>query len=162
MKKVLTTLAVLIMIASISISLKPVIAQELQYEHTEANSRLSSLEKIQKAYDTGKIDYEDYLLLKYYAIFKPEKLPNEYKQTMSVTPTKSATPLILKIRENWNKLSPRIQEQLSFVFKRPTDVGGGPDNRQHILPQLYYNPGGHFVIHWTNGSDGGLAADASH
>jgi hypothetical protein len=160
MKKALTLTIVAISIMVLSICSASVMAQESQDNLTETNPQLSSLEKLQAAYNAKEIDYEDYLLSKYYAIFKQEKLPDQYKSMVPVTPIKCATPLISEIKENWSKLSPRTQEQLSFTFKRPTDVNGGIDNQQHVLPKLYTSPGGNFVIHWTNGTDGGLAVDA--
>jgi len=150
----------LIIIALIALFSVPVTAQDFQDDLSEANNQLSSLGKVQAAYTAGEIDYEEYLLLKYYAIFKPEKLPERYKSVISLPPIKSATPLILEIRKNWTKLSPRTQSELEWVFKRPVDPSGGWDNNQHPLPQLYTSPSGRFVIHWTNGTDGGLVTDA--
>jgi hypothetical protein len=72
---------------------------------------------------------------------------------------RSATPIILEIREKWNTLSAGLKKKLEFIFARPTDSGGDwPDYTQHILPQLYNTT--HFVLHWTNGSDGGDPIDA--
>lgn len=158
MKKVLTIMVMSIMILSTCSA--SVIAQKSQDDFLEANHQLSSLETVQLAYNVKEIDYDECLLLKYYAIYKPEKLPEQYKSAVPVSSIKSATPLILEIRENWDRLSLKTQGQLSFAFKRPTEVNGGIDNNQHILPKLYTSPEGNFTLHWTNGTDGGLAADA--
>ncbi len=52
------------------------------------------------------------------------------------------------------------QKDVTGVPLRPTDAGGGIDGLQHTLPQLYNSIGGNFVMHWTNGADGGDASDA--
>ena len=110
-------------------------------------------------YDPKETDCEEYLLMKYYEIFRPEKLPEQHKSLESF-PTMSATALISEIRENWNKLSSQARGELGWTLQRPVDASGGWDSNQHLLPKLYTSPDGNFVIHWTNGSDGGLAVDA--
>jgi len=94
-------------------------------------------------------------------VFDPQKLVGT-RYALSIEEAKllrkCGTPIILEIREIWNKLSPKTKDQLKWVFLRPTDPGGGTDGNQHLLPQLYGTE--HFLIHWTNGADGGLAEDA--
>ena len=49
-----------------------------------------------------------------------------------------------------------LSESMSGL--RPTDSSGGVDNKQHLLPKLHQTT--HFVIHFTNGTDGGNPIDA--
>lgn len=107
---------------------------------------------------------EQFLLENYYLLFSPEKLsPMKYAEHATckkIQPFLSATTLISEIKHSWNELSPETQAELRWVFMRPAEPGGGWDNQQHLLPQLYTSPSGKFVIHWTNGTDGGLPEDA--
>jgi len=117
------------------------------------------MEKIQTNYDAGKITFDEYILYKTWAVFSPSKLPSEYQ--ISIEESKyevCGTPIILEIQQNWNKLSPDTQTQLEWVWDRPVEPGGGWDGNQHLLPSLYGTT--HFMIHYTNGTDGGDAADA--
>lgn len=95
------------------------------------------LEKIQTDHETGKITIDEYILYKTWAVFDPEKLVGT-KYALSIEEAKllrkCGTPIILEIREIWNKLSPKTKAQLKWVFLRPTDPGGGIDGNQHSLP----------------------------
>ena len=119
------------------------------------------LERIQTDREARRITVDEYILYKTWAVFDPQKLVGT-RYALSAEETKllrkCGTPIILEIREIWNKLSPKTKAQLKWVFLRPTDPGGGTDGNQHLLPQLYGTE--HFLIHWTNGADGGLAEDA--
>ena len=112
----------------------------------------------------GKTPDEQFLLEYYHLLFSPERLSpmkyDEHATCKKIQPLLSATTLILEIKHSWNELSPETQAELGWVFLRPTEPGGGWDKRQHLLPQLYTSPSGKFVIHWTNGTDGGLPEDA--
>jgi len=70
---------------------------------------------------------------------------------------RDATVILLETWKNKYDVALKNQE-LPLLFKRPTDPTGGIDDNQHLLPQLYNTT--HFVLHWTNGSDGGLSVDA--
>jgi hypothetical protein len=75
------------------------------------------------------------------------------KPTLSEVESRSGTPIILE------RLNEARRNGLDLVFARPTDPDGDwPDYTQHLLPQLYNTT--HFVLHWTNGSDGGDFLDA--
>jgi len=69
---------------------------------------------------------------------------------------KCGTMMILKNRA---KLISEINSQLAVASNsRPTDPGGGIDGERHLLPKLYNTT--NFVLHWTNGTDGGNPEDA--
>jgi hypothetical protein len=121
----------------------------------------SRSDKLERDFESGQIGVSQYLLYKAWRVFDPGKVPEEYALPSEETQLygRSATMIIDEIRENWKNLNPETQNELEFVFKRPTDVGGGrDDNRTHLLPKLYNTT--NFVIHWTNGTDGGASADA--
>ncbi len=125
------------------------------------DAKQASLDNLEVDYESGIIDISQYLLYKAWRVFDPSKLPLEY----ALSPfearlyRKSGTTVIQEIRENWNNLDPETQSQLGFVFKRPTDIGGAADDqKRHLLPELYNTT--NFVMHWTNGTDGGASADA--
>ena len=65
---------------------------------------------------------------------------------------------VLDIKNSWNTMSTVQRAESEWVFNRPTDTGGGIDNQRHLLPKLTNTA--NFAIHWTNGTDGGSAADA--
>lgn len=115
-------------------------------------------ERLRADYKAKKITIDEYTLYLARATFKPEKLKNtayELAPEEAKIRLKDATPVIQEITTNWKSLSNSTQEELKWVFFRPTDAVSG---EQHILPQLFEST--NFVIHWTNGSDGGLASDA--
>jgi len=73
---------------------------------------------------------------------------------------KCGTMKILTEREKQNNpaLEIRIESNPVYIYPRPTNPGGGVDNAQHLLPKLYNTS--NFMIHWTNGTDGGNTTDA--
>lgn len=72
---------------------------------------------------------------------------------------KCGTPMLLEVRENCKSLTLETGSKLGIFFGRPTNPGGDfPDYTQHLLPQLYNTT--NFVLHWTNGTDGGNVTDA--
>lgn len=118
-------------------------------------------DKLEVDYESGRICLDEYLLYKAWRVFDPGKVPEEYALPSEETQLygRSATMVIQEIGENWKNLNPETQNELEFVFKRPTDVSGGADDqKKHLLPELYNTT--NFVIHWTNGTDGGAIADA--
>jgi hypothetical protein len=66
--------------------------------------------------------------------------------------------LLERLNLQRHQLRSGVQSESQTVSSRPTDHGGGIDGNQHILPKLYNTT--HFVIHWTNGTDGGSSTDA--
>lgn len=81
------------------------VAQEIYTEQS-----YSTVDLINRAYQNGEIDYDERVLYIVYSIYTPEALPEEY---LSDVPVKSATPLILEIQRNWDRLSPETQEKIS-------------------------------------------------
>jgi hypothetical protein len=83
-------------------------------------------------------------------------------QVQSISPesdSKCGTMMILEsLNRNQKMLGVETQSESTVTSLRPTDPGGGIDNEQHLLPQLYNST--HFVLHWTNGTDGGSSVDA--
>jgi hypothetical protein len=104
------------------------------------NNRVKdSLTLIEKAYKKRKISKKRYLLLKADAIFKPEKLPKEFR---NINEDKSdrefqkvnITAFINEIGNEWEHLDSDTQRQLGPLLLRPTD---NPDNV--ILDKKTYN-----------------------
>jgi len=79
------------------------------FEDGEAE-QLSSVELINRDYEQEAIDYDTRALYLTYSIYEPEALPPEYQSNV---PIKSATPIILEIQRNWDRLSPATQERIS-------------------------------------------------
>ena len=70
----------------------------------------TSVQLINRAYEQEAIDYDTRALYLTYSIYEPEALPPEYQSNV---PIKSATPIILEIQRNWDRLSPATQEEIS-------------------------------------------------
>lgn len=87
---------------------------------------------------------------------KPEK--NLSLMTENPGIQKCGTMKVLKEKEAKIKAAFETKATSTFILERPTDVDGGIDDKQHILPQLYNTA--HFVLHGTNGTDGGSPIDA--
>ena len=71
---------------------------------------LTCAELINRAYEQNIIDFDMRALYLTYSIFNLEALPLEYQ---SDVPMKDATPIILEIQRNWDRLSPATQEKIS-------------------------------------------------
>ncbi len=79
-------------------------------EAEQDSVQLSSVELINRDYEQEAIDYDTRALYLTYSIYEPEALPPEYQSNV---PIKSATPIILEIQRNWDRLSPVTQERIS-------------------------------------------------
>jgi hypothetical protein len=82
----------------------------------DKETKQNSVELINNAYERKVIDYDMRALYLTYSIFKPEALPREYR---SDVPMKDATPIILEIQRNWDKLSLETQEKISQYIQPP-------------------------------------------
>lgn len=115
--------------------------------------RPSSVILIAEAYQKGEIDYSTSVLYKVYSIFDPQKLPAEYQST---TPGKSATPILLEVKRNWQSLRPQIQDKLAPYLRIPMDkvTSFPPPFLRPILsgPESTYETT-HFQIHYTTTGD---------
>ncbi len=70
----------------------------------------TSLQLINRAYEQNTIDFDTRALYLTYSIYDAEALPPEYQSNV---PMKDATPIILEIQRNWDKLSPTTREEIS-------------------------------------------------
>jgi len=94
----------------------------------EVETTQTSVELINKAYEQDTIDFDTRALYLTYSIYEPEALPPEYQSNV---PMKSATPIILEIQRNWDRLSPETQERIS-QYIQPLKKGGL--NLKHMDP----------------------------
>ena len=83
-------------------------------EAEQDSVQLSSVELINRDYEQEAIDYDTRALYLTYSIYEPEALPPEYQSNV---PIKSATPIILEIQRNWDRLSPVTQERISQYIR---------------------------------------------
>jgi len=70
----------------------------------------TSVQLINRAYEQNIIDFDTRALYLTYSIYDAEALPPEYQSNV---PMKDATPIILEIQRNWDKLSPATREEIS-------------------------------------------------
>jgi hypothetical protein len=70
----------------------------------------SSAELIKAACARGEINYDEQMLYLVYSVFEPELLPLEYQ---SDVPHKDATPIILEVKRNWDRLGPDTRDKIS-------------------------------------------------
>jgi len=82
-------------------------------------TRQTSIQLINRAYEQNSIDFDTQALYLTYSIHNPEALPPEYQSNV---PMKDATPIILEIQRNWDKLSPATQEEIS-QYIQPLEKG---------------------------------------
>ncbi|MBI5408088.1 MAG: hypothetical protein HZA14_01830 [Nitrospirae bacterium] len=101
-----------------------------------------SVRLLQRAYESGELNYQTALNYKVDAVFNKKKLPGAYQ---SDTPIKSATRVILEARQN----SSLLYKENEFVLFRPTDQGDEDYYGTGIAVWTYDSPGGHFKIHYT-------------
>lgn len=105
---------------------------------------------IQKAYDTGELDYQTALNYKLYAIFKRNRLPKVFQ---SDAPIKSATAVIMEAINH----SDLLFKDNEFILYRPTDTNDSDYYGDGITVLTYDSPGGHFKIHYTEDNTNGDA-----
>jgi len=115
-----------------------------------ASAKENSVKLIQKALESGEIDYRTALNYKLYAIFNRNRLPGIYQ---SDSPIKSATPVILDAKDNQHLL---FQEN-RFILYRPTDPNDPDYYGNGITVLTYDSSGGHFRIHYTEDNTRGDA-----
>ena len=102
-------------------------------------AEISSIQKIQKAFKESMIDYETSLVYKLKSVLRPSEVPKRF-MTCSGRPIRSATMLIVEVRENWDKLSKHAQDELSKILSRPSDL---------LLPDTFPSASGNFLLHYT-------------
>lgn len=126
----------------------------------ESNAQATVLDEINRDYRSNLLTLDQYILKKAQAVFSPEKPLRKHRGLSPGHPIyrKCGTPIILEIRRVWKQLRKSTQDQLKWIFLRPTDTGGGYDNETHTLPTLWETE--HFTFHYTTGSDGGSDSDA--
>lgn len=73
-------------------------------------TKQTSVQLINRAYEQNFIGFDTRALYLTYSIYEPGALPPEYQSNV---PMKDATPIILEIQRNWDKLSPATQEEIS-------------------------------------------------
>jgi subtilisin-like proprotein convertase family protein len=113
-------------------------------------SRNPALNLIQQDYESGKINYEEALLQKFYLAFNKSK--SLYKTSASVFPQKCGTELIREFRSNTYKLSAsavaEIEEFLNAPFRITAET------------KTYISPSGKFELTYeTSGTNAVPSAD---
>jgi hypothetical protein len=116
---------------------------------TQSEEPISAIGKIQADYKAQKITIDEYILYKAWAVFKPEKLSGT-KYAVSKEEAnfrRCGTPIILEIKENWNKLSPETQGTLRCnILLRPDDASGCEGNIDPLAQSIV---SAHFKVHYT-------------
>jgi hypothetical protein len=103
----------------------------------------STLDLIDQAYRIGEIDYETNLIYRVKTIKHPEQIPQKYRAVGEKIIAKDATPILIEVRQNWEKLSVSAQNEISALLARPGNA------------YSYVSPDGNFRIHYD--STGGNA-----
>jgi hypothetical protein len=108
-----------------------------------------TVELIEDAYKNGEIDYETNLIYKVQTIRHPENIPAKYRAKVERI-QKSATPILLEVRNSWTGLSPQTQATLKTLLARP------------VRAFSYDSPEGHYKIHYdTTGTNAVPTTDAN-
>lgn len=97
--------------------------------------------RIESDYDAGSISFDDWALLTATAIRKPEALPARYAVSAKADETvvatgREATMALVKISNNWSRLSPEAQLLVAAVLTRWSTAF------------TFDTPGGFFKIHY--------------
>jgi hypothetical protein len=144
MKRIPRVIAVVVLLTAIL----PLSTSMVSPSNTET-PRPPSVVLIAAAYRKGEIDYSTSVLYKVYSLFDPHKLPAEYQST---TPGKSATPILLEVKRNWELLGSQTQDTLAPYLRIPMDkvTSFPPPSLRPILsgPESTYETT-HFQIHYT-------------
>jgi len=82
---------------------------------------------------------------------------SEENQTQLATNNCGTIKILGNLEKNQKALNSKFQGFISQALSESM-LGSRPtDNNQHLLPKLYNTS--HFVLHWTNGTDGGNSVD---
>jgi len=93
------------------------------------------LDLIDQAYLKGEIDYQTSLIYRVQSIKNRALLP-AHLNAGERTVDRCATPILLEVISNWNRLSPAVRTAMKELLSRPV--------RQYT----YDSPGGYFKIHY--------------
>ncbi len=111
------------------------------------------LSAIQSDYEAGNLTIDQKAILQITAIKKPEELPSKYQVSDLATGKigfRTATPAILDIKNNWDRLSPSTQNLVSSYLVRPSATF------------THDSPSGFFTLHYdTLGDDAVPTADTN-
>lgn len=103
------------------------------------------LKQIEAEYEQGKLSLDERVILEIKAIKFPDQLPASLKSTaagLEYDELRLATPTLIRIVSEWDKLSPETQAYYQAAFARP------------VLPFAYDSPLGYFKMHYdTLGTD---------
>jgi Dockerin type I domain len=106
----------------------------------------SVLKKIESDFNSGEISYAESLLYQLMSVRAPEELPERYG-FKGIIIERSATPILLEVERNMDKLTPFEQETFKQFRNRPPAT------------HSYDSPSGIFKIHYN--TEGGNAVDLS-
>lgn len=106
---------------------------------------------IEKFYQEGKINYQEYLLQKFYYIFDKQKLNSKFKFENDY-PVKCATSLIIEYQRNKHQLDQKIIDEIETYLN--------PDKFNSPTAFTYDSPGGKFRLTYeTTGPNAVPTAD---
>ncbi|MDD5454508.1 MAG: DUF6055 domain-containing protein [Candidatus Ratteibacteria bacterium] len=117
---------------------------------SQNREQIGAIGKIQADYKTQKITFDEYILYKAWAVFKPEKLSRVGYELSAKDAKfrKDGTPTILEIKKNWDKLSPETQNILRCeILLRPDDGLGCEDGIVDALAESIVSA--NFIVHYT-------------
>jgi hypothetical protein len=92
---------------------------------------LDSVELIERAVNTGLLDYSTGLLYKVYAIFDPASLPPEYE---SDVPIKCGTPMIMEVQRNWHRILPEHRSEIEMYVTPLTESDASDTELDDVTP----------------------------
>lgn len=109
-------------------------------------------QKIDRAYQQGKIDLDKKILFKLYAGKMPAKLPSDFRPTEDGI-LKCGTPAISDFQNKRSQLSQSSISEVESMMKNPTTQAS----------ETYESPSGKFMIHYeTTGPDAVPGADSDN
>jgi len=127
----------IIIISFLSLVLFSDVASSKQVKET-------TIDRIEKAYRAGHIDYQSYLVNLAYLVFNKKKLTKKLLVEGEL-PLKCGNPIIEVIKNNWDLLP---EETRNFILKKVTMPSG------YFWDASYKSPDGKFLIHYyTSGPD---------
>jgi hypothetical protein len=97
---------------------------ELGVEPSAEEQTVDSAALITAAADEGRIDYSTSLLYKVYALFEPDSLPAEFRSNV---PMKCATPLIMEVQRNWDRIDADDRSEISMYIQPLTPAEGAEE-----------------------------------
>jgi hypothetical protein len=92
---------------------------------------MDSIAIIDRAMNTGMLDYSTGMLYKVYALYEPTSLPAEYR---SAVPATAGASVVSEVQRNWSRIIPEHQAEIENYIEPPTELDTTDTELDDVTP----------------------------